>query len=508
VSALTRVLRATDHVVIARRFLFSGLLFLAVGGALAMIMRWQWAFPGKPVPLVGGLLFPGAGGVVTPPAYTALFTSHGLVMIFFAITPILIGGVGTLAVPLAIGARGTALPRLTAWSFWLTAAAQVCALASLAAPSGAPSAGWSSFPPLSTGSGAPGAGQTLIMVAILLAGAANALGAISLVTTVVAGRAPGMGFMRMPLVVWGSLLTSVLTALFSPILVAATALLLCDRVLGTAFFAGGTGDPLLYQHLFWIFGHPEVYILILPVWGIVGDFTARFSGKPPFWYRGQVLAMIAVASMSALVYGHHMFRAGMSPLLGTGFEALTLLISGPATILYVCWLATLWRGAIRLEPPMLFVFGVLAVLALGGLSGLFLGAITADIWLHDTLWVVGHFHLIMAAATLLGSFAAIHYWFPQWFGRMLDRRLAVIHFAGTLVFSIVTFGSLLAAGWAGQPRRYHDASAFAFLEGTQSLSRQTSYAAFALGAFQLVFLLNLVVTLRRGRTAGAEAWDE
>jgi len=481
-GTILRALRSTDHVVIARRFFFSGLLFLLVGGALAMIMRWQWAFP----------------GAVTPSTYTVLFTTPGLVMIFVAIAPILIGAVGTLVVPLSIGARGTALPRLTAASFWLTAAAQLCALASLAAPSGAPSAGWTSFPPLSTGSGAPGAGQTWIMVAILLAGTANALGAISLVTTVVAGRAPGMTFTRMPLVVWGSLLASVLTALFSPILVVATALLVCDRVLGTAFFAGGDGDPLLYQHLFWIFGHPEVYILILPVWGIVGDLTARHAGREPFWYRGQVFAMISVAAMSALVYGHHMFRAGMSPLLGAGFEALTLLISGPATILYVCWLATLWRGSLRLEAPLLFAMGVLAVLSLGGLSGLFLGAITADIWLHDTLWVVGHFHLIMAAATLMGSFAAIHEWFPHLFGgRALGRRLAAAHFGGTLVFSILTFGGLLAAGWAGQPRRYHDAAAYAFLDGTKELGRWTSFGAFALGAAQLLFLANLIATLRR-----------
>ena len=479
---LAAVLRATDHVVIARRFFFSGLLFLLVGGALAMVMRWQWAFP----------------GAVSPSTYTALFTGHGLVMIFFAITPILLGAIGTLVVPLAIGAPGTALPRATAASFWITAAAQLCALLSLATPSGAPSAGWTSFPPLSTGSGAPGAGQTWIMVAILLAGAANALGAVSLVTTVVARRRPGMTFTRMPLTVWGSLLASILTALFAPILVVATALLLADRVLGTAFFAGGQGDPLLYQHLFWIFGHPEVYILILPVWGVVGDLTARYAGREPFWYRGQVLSMVSIATMSALVYGHHMFRAGMSPLLGAGFEALTLLISGPATMLYVSWLATLWRGSLRLEAPMLFTLGVLAVLALGGLSGLFLGAITADIWLHDSLWVVGHFHLIMAAATLLGSFAAIHEHFPQLFGgRALSPRLAAAHFGGTLIFSIVAFGGMLAAGWAGQPRRYHDAAAFAFLEGTRDLGRWTSFAAFALGAAQLLFLVNLVASLRR-----------
>jgi len=506
-AALWRRLAATDHKVIAIRFLCSGLLFLAVGGALAMVIRWQRAFPGEPVPLVGRILFAGAGGAVTPPAYTALFTSHGLIMIFFAVTPILLGGIGNYVVPLAIGARGMAVPRLTALSFWLTAAAQVTAVAALVAPAYAPSAGWTSFPPLATGDGAPGAGQTLIMVAILLAGAAATLGAIGLVTTVVARRAPGMTWLRLPLAVWGVLLASALSALFAPILVAATLLLLVDRVVGTAVFAAGQGDPILYQHLFWIFGHPEVYILILPVWGVVGDLVAFFSRRPAFWYLGSVLAMISIASMSALVYGHHMFRAGLSPMVGAGFELLTLAISAPATVLMVNWLATLWRGSLRLSTPMLFALGTIAVLGLGGLSGLFLGSITLDIYLHDTMWVVGHFHLIMAAATLMGSFAAIHFWFPKMTGRMLGERLGVAHFWGTLVGAVATFGGMLAVGYAGQPRRYYDTAGFAFLEGTRDLDRWVSWAGFALGAAQLLFFANLVWSFRRGRRAEANPWQ-
>jgi len=507
VRKLVRRLLTTDHKLIAIRFLWSGLLFLAVGGALALVIRWQRAFPGQPVPLVGQLLFPGAGGAVTPPAYTALFTSHGLIMIFFAVTPILIGGIGNYVVPLAIGARGMALPRLTALSFWFTAAAQATAVAALVAPAYAPSAGWTSFPPLATGASAPGAGQTLIMVAMLLAGCGTVFGAISLVTTVVARRAPGMTWLRMPLSVWGVWLASALSALFAPILVAATALLLLDRVGGTQVFAGGQGDPILYQHLFWIFGHPEVYILILPVWGALGDLLAFFSRKPAFWYRGSVMAMLAVSSMAGLVYGHHMFRAGLEPMIGAGFELLTLAISAPATVLVVNWLATLWRGSIRLTTPMLFSLGTVAVLGLGGLSGLFLGSITIDIYLHDTMWVVGHFHLIMATATLTGSFAAIHFWFPKMTGRELGRRMGLVHFWGTLVFAIATFGGMLALGYAGQPRRYYDTLDFDFLAGTRDLDRWISYSGFALGAVQLVFFANVIWSARRGRRAADNPWQ-
>lgn len=491
---MNRRLLDTDS--LARGFLVAGLVFLAIGGALAVLLRWQQAFPGEPVPLVGRLLFPGAGGAITPPAYTALFTSHGLVMIFFAATPILIGGIGTFLVPREIGTRGMALPGLTLASFLLTLAGQACAVVSLAVPNTA-SAGWTSFPPLSTGSGAPGPGQTWMVVAILFAAAAAATGGAGMVATVVARRREGLHFLELPLSVWGFLLTAALNVLFAPILFGGTALLLLDRVAGTDLFGGAGGDPVLYQHLFWLFGHPEVYILVLPVWGLIGHLVARFSGKPPFFYRGSVLAMISVASMSALVYGHHMFRAGLTPLVGGGFEALTLLISAPGTLLFANWLATLWRGSLRLAPPMLFALGGIAVIAAGGLTGILLGTVTTDVWLHDSMWVVGHFHLMMASAVLMGSFAGIHHCFEEMFGRVLDRRIAAVHFAGTLVFSFLTFGGLLAAGHAGQPRRYADPGGYAFLAGPVELGRWVSYAAFVLAGFQLLFFIGLLTARRK-----------
>ncbi len=267
------------------------------------------------------------------------------------------------------------------------------------------------------------------------------------------------------------------------------------------------GDPVLYQHLFWLFGHPEVYILILPVWGVISDLFSYFSRKPAYWYRGSVYAMSAICALSGLVYGHHLYQTGLGPMLGTAFEALTLAISGPAVVLFVNWLCTMWRGSIRLEVPMLFAIGTLIVFAAGGLTGLYLGPITADIYLHDSLWVVGHFHLIMAAATLMGSFAAIYYWYPKMFGRMMSKRLGQVHFVGTLVFAILTFGGMLIAGYEGQGRRLFDPFQYEFVVHLKTVNRHTSYAAFGMGLTQLVFALNFIGSLIWGKKASANPWQ-
>ncbi len=497
---------STDHKVVAKQFLWSGLIFLLMGGLLAMVMRWQWAYPGTEVPWVGELLFSESDGAITPASYTGLFTSHGLIMVFFAITPILIGAFGNFAIPLLIGARDMAFPRLNMLSFWLTAVAQVLALVSILMPE-APSAGWTMYAPLASGDGAPGAGQTWMMVAIFVVGISSILGAVNYITTILTMRAKGMGMMRMPLAIWGFFLTALLNAVFIPVLAIAALLLFTDRVYGTHFFAPDVGDPVLYQHLFWLFGHPEVYILILPVWGILGDIISYFSRKPAYWYRGSVYSMIAVSSLSGMVYGHHLYATGMGPMVGTAFEALTLAISVPSTILFINWLCTMWRGSIRLDTPMLFAIGTLVVFAAGGLTGIYLGPITADIYLHDSLWIVGHFHLIMAAATLTGSFAAIYYWFPKLFGRMMNERLGQIHFAGTLVFAVLAFGGMLVAGYAGQGRRLFDPFQYEFLVHLKEVNLYTSYAAFAMGAFQLVFMGNFIWSLWWGPKASSNPWQ-
>src|SRR5215468_6198213 len=447
---------STDHKVIARQFLFLGLTFLAVGGFLAMLIRWQLASPGQPVPGVGRILFGRSGGVISPAAYTSLFTMHGTIMIFFAVTPILIGAFGNFCIPLMIGARDMAFPRLNMLSFWTMAAATATLTASFFVPLGAPQAGWTAYATLSTAVGTPGPGQTLWVVAIYMNGASTLMGAVNYITTIIRERAPGMTWFRMPITVWGFLLTSVLNALFVPVLAAGMVLLFFDRVLGTQFFIAGStmtvkggGDPILYQHLFWLFGHPEVYILILPAWGILSDLLAFFARKPAFGYRVTVGAMIGVVILSCIVYGHHMFTTGMSPLLGESFMLLTMIISVPTSLLFLNWLGTLWRGALRMTTPMLFCVGLVFTFGIGGLTGLYLADIVSDIYLHDTYFVVGHFHLIMAAALLMASFAATYFWFPKMFGRMMSERLGKLHFWPTFLALNVVFDGQLLIGWAG-----------------------------------------------------------
>jgi cytochrome c oxidase subunit I len=512
IGFLRRFVFSIDHKVIGRQFLFLGLGFLAIGGVMAMLIRWQLARPGAPVPLVGKLLFGASGGVISPVAYTALFTMHGTIMIFFAVTPILIGGFGNFCLPLLLGARDMAFPRLNMASFWTMFAATAVLTASFFVPLGPPQAGWTAYATLSTTIGAPGPGQTLWVVAIYLNGASSVMGAVNYITTVLRMRAPGMTYLRMPLTVWGFFLTSILNALFVPVLAAAMVLLLFDRVLGTQFFIAGTtpgvgGDPILYQHLFWLFGHPEVYILILPAWGIVGDLLSFFARKPVFGYRVTVGALIGVVVLSTVVYGHHMFTTGMSPLLGESFMLLTMIISVPTSLIVFSWLGTLWRGAIRMATPMLFCLGMVFTFGVGGLTGLYLADITADIYLHDTYFVVGHFHLIMASALLLSLFAAVYFWFPKMFGRMMSEGLGKLHFWLTFIPLNVVFMGQLVIGYEGMQRRLYDPSVYDFLKPLLPLNRGISHAAYLLGAAQLIFVLNFFWSLARGAPAAANPWE-
>ncbi|MBS2029161.1 MAG: cbb3-type cytochrome c oxidase subunit I [Deltaproteobacteria bacterium] len=503
-SFFSRYIVSTDHKTVGKQYLWAGLVFLALGGFLAMLLRWQLAFPGARVPLVGGLLFPESGGALSPDVYAKVFTTHGLVMIFFAITPVLIGAFGNFVVPLQIGARDMAFPRLNAASFWILVASQLLALASFLAPLGTASAGWTSYPPLSTNVGTPGWGQSVMVLALLVNGFSTVLGGVNLITTVIRLRAPGMGWLRLPATTWGMFLTSILNVTFVPVLGSAALLLLLDRHLGTQFFIAGAsaraggGDPIAYQHLFWIFGHPEVYILILPAWGVVTDIVSFFSRKPAFAYPLTVGAMIAVTALSGLVYGHHMFVAGLGPMLGQAFMALTLVISIPSAVIALNWLQTIWRGSVRLDSPMLYALGVIIVFGMGGLTGVLLGDLSLDVYLHDTMFVVGHFHLIMASATFLASFAAIHFWFPKLFARRLDENLARAHFSSSLVLLILVFGGQMLAGYSGQPRRLFDPYQYEFLKPLLPLNRWTSYAAFALATAQLLFVWNVVRAFWRG----------
>jgi cytochrome c oxidase subunit 1 len=404
-------------------------------------------------------------------------------MIFWAATPILFGALGNTLV------GDAAFPRLARGAFWLFALSGAVMLSSFVVPLGTASAGWSQYPPLSTS--VLGLGPTLVAAGVALSALSTLLASVNLAVSIARRRE----WLRLPLAAWGFFLASLLNVVFLPVLLAATALMLSDRTLGTVFF-GKSGDPMLYQHLFWIFGHPEVYVLILPIWGVVSDLLARFSGRPPWFYRGTVGALCAITALSGLVYGHHLYQSGLSPMLGKSFMLFTLLISLPSMLLVFNWLQTLRGGALSYPTPMLFALGTLFVFAFGGITGLSLANIQANTYLHDTLYVVGHFHLTLAGSALLGTFAALYHWAPQLLGRALDERWGRVHFGLTLVLFTLVFAGLLLAGWSGQSRRLADPYAYDFLKPLVSLNRWTTYFAWALGGSQLVFLGNLVKALR------------
>lgn len=498
-----RGLGSTDHKVLARRYLWTGLFMLTFGGLLAMVLRWQLAYPGRPLP---------GGAALTPHGYTGVFTLHGLTMVFFAISPLLLGAIGTFVTPLLIGAREMAFPKLTRLSYWIYVAAIALLFSSLFARFGTGTAGWTSYPPLSTGLGTPGWGQTAVSLAVLVVALSSLLGAVNLVVTVVRSRAPGMHWMRLPLTVWSLFFASILLVLFTPSLFAATGMVLSDRIFGTRFFLAGAqavaggGDPAVYLHLFWLFGHPEVYVLILPAWGLIGDLVAWFSRRPAHWYRATVYAMAAVVALSGLVYAHHLFTAGLSPMLGRAFMALTLIISIPAEILFLNWLLTLWRGSIHLSSPMLAALGGMVVFGLGGITGLPLGAVATDVVLHDTLWVVGHFHLTMAGATFLALCAALYYWFPKMFGCALNERLGQVHVVLSSALFLLVFIGLLVAGYAGQHRRLFDPYQYAFIEHLLPLNKAVSHAAFLLALVQGLLVFNVAQALLRRQPVEANPW--
>ncbi|MCA9405068.1 MAG: cbb3-type cytochrome c oxidase subunit I [Candidatus Omnitrophica bacterium] len=513
-SFITKYIFSTDHKMIGRQFLWFGLFWLFWGGLQAMLIRWQLAFSGQAVPIVGKLLWPASDGIITPDIYNQIFTMHGTIMIFWAITPLLTGAFGNFCIPLQIGAPDMAFPKLNMLSFWTFFLSGVVLFISHFLPDGPASAGWTSYPPLSTPvGGIPGQGQTLWVLSLTLMGTAVLMGAINYVTTVIRYRAPGMGYFKMPLTVWGMWLSAMLNALFVPIIAAGLVFLLLENVFGTQFFVAGNkatiegGDPLLYQHVFWIFGHPEVYILILPVWGIVSDLLSTFSRKPAFGYKVTATCMCIITGLSGIVWGHHMYTTGMSPLLGKAFMFLTLLISIPSSIFFLNWLGTMWRGALRFTVPMLFTMSVVFVFGLGGLTGLYLATVTSDIYLHDSMFVVGHFHYTLAASVLMASFAAIYYWFPKMFGRKLNSLLGKIHFWLTFVSLNVVFFNMMALGYAGQHRRLFDPYVFDFIKPLQPMNFKITMWAFLLGVAQVLLVINIIWTLLKGKKASKNPWE-
>lgn len=510
---LSKYVFSFDHKVIGKQFLWYGIFFLGVGGIMALLIRWTLAYPGQAFPFLGPLLFPDTNGVVPPDTYAMLFTMHGTIMIFYAITPILIGAFGNFCIPLMIGARDMVFPTLNMLSFHLAMVSGILLLASLCTPLGAAAGGWTSYPTLSTLIGSPGAGQTMWTLALFILGVSSTMGAVNYIATIITLRAPGMGYFDMPLTIWGLWLTAILNAIFLPVLGAGLLLLTFDRVFGTTFFlagaaaTSGSGDPVLFQHVFWIFGHPEVYILILPAWGIVSDILSFFARKPAFGAKATALAMTTITILSTIVYGHHMYTTQMSPLLTQTFMMLTMTISIPSAVFFANWLGTIWKGSIRFDTPMLFSLGVVFVFGLGGLTGLYLATVTTDLYLHDTYFVVGHFHYTMAASVLLGGFAATYFWFPKMFGRMMNEFWGKVHFWITMAGLNGVFMGMMIVGHAGMHRRLYNPFVYEFLQRLIPINQFITISALTMGAAQIIFVYNFVHSLLKGEKATQNPWS-
>jgi len=504
-SFVRKYVFSTDHKVIGIQFLFLSLFFLFVGGFLAMMMRWQLAWPGRALPFGG--LFPEAmapDGIMLPEFYNSLMTMHGTFMVFFAIMLLLVGVYANYLIPLQIGAPDMAFPRLNMASFWLAVPSGVIALASFAVEGGAAGAGWTSYAPLSARPEMSGVslGQQMWIVSLVLLGLSSILGSTNYITTVINMRAPGMRWTRLPLTVWALFVTAILALLAMPVLSGALIMLLFDQTIGTHFFAADTGgQPLLWQHLFWFFGHPEVYILILPAMGFTSEILSNGSRKPVFGYMAMVGAIVAIAFLGFIVWGHHMFMSGMNPVLGTSFMISTLVIAVPSAIKTFNWMGTIWRGNLHFHTPMLFAIGFVMLFVIGGLSGIFMASTPFDMYIHDTYFIVAHIHYVLFGGALFGIFAAIYYWFPKMFGRMMSERWGKIHFALTFIFFNLVFFPMHSQGLAGMMRRLYDTSGYTHTADLQGTHVFITIAAFSLFASGAIFAVNFFWSLARGPKA-------
>jgi cytochrome c oxidase subunit 1 len=521
-SFIRRYIFSTDHKVIGIQYILTGLAMAAIGALLAGLIRLQIGWPGTQWPLLGSLFPTGiVQGIITPEFYLAVVTMHGTIMVFFFISYVLVSGFGNYLVPLQIGARDMAFPFLNMLSYWVAFLSAVTMLASFFVTGGAAAAGWTAYPPLSALAGAvPGSvmGQTVWLLSMALFIASFTMSGLNYVATVFSMRVRGMAMMRMPLTVWSYFISAIMGLLSFPPLTAAAVMLLFDRHLGTSFFLPSNlilsgellpnqgGSPLLWQHLFWFLGHPEVYVLILPALGITCDLLPVFTRKPIFGYRIQVYCLMAVAVLGMIVWGHHMFVSGMSPFSGEYFSLATLLITLPMAIFGVNMMASLWGGRLLLRAPMLYALGVVALFGTGGLGGMFLGNATADMQLHDTYFVVGHFHLMIGGVTLLATFGAIQFWFPKMFGRSMSEFWGKVHFWVTFVPFFLVFFMQHFVGLQGMPRRYYAFDSYDYLESAMGQNVIISVVALVLIAGQLVFVANFCVSLFRGTLAEANPW--
>ncbi len=500
-----------DHKTIGKQYLFLSLFMALVGGLMAYYMRWQIAWPETAVPGAGWIPEPTAyDGIIPPEFYNALVTMHGTIMVFFVGMPFLLGAFGNFLIPLMIGADDMAFPRLNMMSFWTIFLGSLVMIASFFFEGGSASAGWTGYAPLSADPIHTGAnwGMNLWILGLALEFTSFLMGGVNFLTTTVTMRAPGLSMFRLPLMVWMQITAAVIFMLSVGPLIAGAILLLLDRTIGTGFFiAERGGDPLLWQHLFWFFGHPEVYVVLLPGLGAIMEILPVFSRKPIFGYRTIIWSTIVAGVLSFIVWAHHMFVSGMDPRLVMPFSITTILISVPFAIVIFAFMATLWGGSLTFPTPMLFAIGTILTFIIGGVTGIFNGSAPVDIYIHDTYFVVSHFHYTLFPDVFLGGFAALYFWFPKMFGRMMNETLGKIHFWWTMIAFNVVFIPMFVLGLGGHMRRIYNPLQYDFLKPMQEMNQFITWAAICLLIGQIPFIINFFWSLFKGKKAGDNPWN-
>ncbi len=517
----TKYIFTMDHKMIGKQFLITGMFMGIIGVMMSMLFRLEIAYPEQSFPILEFFLGKWApDGVMDPNMYLALVTIHGTIMVFFVLTAGLSGTFSNLLIPLQIGARDMASGFMNALSYWFFFLSSVIMVASLFVEAGPAASGWTVYPPLSALPQAmpgSGAGMTLWLISMTLFIVGSLLGSLNYIVTVINMRTKGMSMTRLPLTIWAFLVTAILGVLSFPVLLSAALLLMFDRLLGTSFylsdiFIGGEvlsysgGSPVLYQHLFWFLGHPEVYIILLPALGISSEVIATNSRKPIFGYRAMVGSILAIAFLSFIVWGHHMFVTGMNPFLGSVFTFTTLLIAIPSAVKAFNYITTLWKGNIQFTPAMLFSIALVSTFVTGGLTGVILGDSALDINVHDTYFVVAHFHIVMGLSAIYGMFAGVYHWFPKMYGRMMNKSMGYAHFWLTFITAYGVFFPMHFLGMAGLPRRYYSNTAFPMFDNLADINVLITYFAIIGGAAQLIFIFNFFYSIWRGPKAKQNPW--
>lgn len=521
-SFITKYIFSQDHKMISKQFLITGLIMGSIGILMSVLFRMQLAWPGESFWIFEFLLGDMApDGVMTPDAYLALVTIHGTIMVFFVLTAGLSGTFSNLLIPLQIGARDMASGFLNMLSYWIFFTSSVIMISSLFVEGGPASSGWTIYPPLSALPQAipgSGTGMTLWLISMAIFIAQSLLGSLNYIVTVINLRTKGMSMTRLPLTVWALFVTAIIGVVSFPVLFSAALMLIMDRSFGTSFFlsdiyiqgevlAHQGGSPVLFEHLFWFLGHPEVYIVILPAMGLVSEIISTNARKPIFGYRAMVASILAIAFLSTIVWGHHMFVSGMNPFLGSVFTFTTLLIAIPSAVKAFNWITTLWRGNLQMNPAMLFSIGFVSTFITGGLTGIIVGDSTLDINVHDTYFVIAHFHLVMGISALYGFFAGVYHWFPKMFGRMMNKNLGFIHFWVTLIGAYGVFFPMHFIGIAGLPRRYYDNTSFPYFDDMADVNVLISVFAIITALIQLVFVYNFIHSIFFGKRAEQNPWN-